>query len=469
MRRHLLPLALSQNNLRHLASALLLSLMLASPAVAQQRENPTPAKSLDELLDLVREGWNAERSENKARESRFRSEKNQQDALLRDAKVSLDREEKRSQDLEQRFEQNDVELAKLEINLQERLGTLGELFGVVRQVAGETRQNLENSLVSAQLGTRSQFLADLGKSKALPSIAALRQLWFELQREMTEQGKVVRFVAPVITNEGSEVRREVIRAGVFSVISEGEYLTWEDESATFKLRELGSQPQARYLGTVADFEATTSGMARLAIDPARGSLLELLIETPDRLERVQQGGYVGYVIIGLGIIGALVGIGRWLIVTLTARRVGSQLKGGTASSDNPLGRILAVFEENRGIGIETLELKLDEAVLRESARLERFVWLVKVISVVSPLLGLLGTVTGMIQTFQLITLFGTGDPRMMAGGISEALVTTMLGLIVAIPLVLLHALLVSTTKSVIDVLDEQSAGLIATSSEQADA
>jgi biopolymer transport protein ExbB len=452
-------------------TTLLVALLCAAPfpAFAQDATNPTPAKSLDQLLDLVREGWGKEREENRSRESRFKSQKKQQGQLLGDAKGQLAFEEKRSQQLEEGFEQNDEELAKLELTLKERLGTLGELFGVVRQVAGETRQHLESSLVSAQLGPRNEFLSDLGKSKALPSIAALRQLWFEMQREMTEQGKIVRFRAPVLTSEGREELRDVIRAGVFSAVSEGAYIVWEDESETFKLRELASQPEGKYLDTVAGFESATTGMAALAVDPARGSLLELLIETPDAAERIQQGGYVGYVIISLGILGALVGIGRWLMVTITARKVSGQLAGGGANAGNPLGRVIAVFEDNREMGIETLELKLDEAVLRESSRIERFQWFVKVVSVVAPLLGLLGTVTGMIQTFQLITLFGTGDPRMMAGGISQALVTTMLGLIVAIPMVLLHALLVSSTKAVIDVLDEQSAGLIAMRSEEADA
>jgi biopolymer transport protein ExbB len=104
---------------------------------------------------------------------------------------------------------------------------------------------------------------------------------------------------------------------------------------------------------------------------------------------------------------------------------------------------------------------LDEVVLRESGKLESFIWLVRIVSVVAPLMGLLGTVTGMIRTFQSITLFGAGDPRMMAGGISEALVTTMLGLVTAIPLVLLHAALANNTKKIVDTLDEQSAGLIA--------
>jgi biopolymer transport protein ExbB len=133
--------------------------------------------------------------------------------------------------------------------------------------------------------------------------------------------------------------------------------------------------------------------------------------------------------------------------------------------DNPLGRVLTVYQQNRGVDPETLELKLDEVVMRESSQIERFLWLVKTVSVVAPLMGLLGTVTGMIQTFQAITLFGAGDPKMMAGGISEALVTTMLGLITAIPLVLLHATLANSARRINDILEEQSTGFVAIESE----
>jgi biopolymer transport protein ExbB len=127
--------------------------------------------------------------------------------------------------------------------------------------------------------------------------------------------------------------------------------------------------------------------------------------------------------------------------------------------------VVAVYEENRSTDIETLELKLDEAILRESAKLDRFLWAVKVVSVVAPLMGLLGTVTGMIRVFTTITLVGTGDPKMMASGISEALVTTMLGLLVAIPLVLIHAFVSSGAKEIVGVLEEQSAGMVARQAE----
>ena len=457
------------------AGALALAAQAQEAEQAEQAAAPAPAaepqaKTLDELLELVRAEWRDERKENKEREARFRAAKDQQAKLLADAKALQERLEARSEKLEAIFEENEHTLAELEETLAERMGTLGELFGVVRQVAGDTRGNVESSLVSAEIGGRTEFLEKLGRSKSLPAIADLERLWYELQREMTEQGKVVRFSAPVLNENGDAEQREVIRAGVFSAVSGGRYVLWEiDAAGVGKLRDLVKQPPARYLNTVSGFERSTDGMARLAVDPSRGSLLSLLIETPSSIERIQQGKAVGYVIITLGVIAGALGIVRWLIMTVVARRVAAQRKSDTPNKGNPLGRVLSVYDENRDADAETLELRLDEAVLRETARLERFLWLVKVVSVVAPLLGLLGTITGMIQTFQAITLFGAGDPKMMAGGISQALVTTMLGLTVAIPLVLLHALVANSTKHIVDVLDEQSAGLIATKAESAGA
>jgi biopolymer transport protein ExbB len=208
-----------------------------------------------------------------------------------------------------------------------------------------------------------------------------------------------------------------------------------------------------------------SGFAPLALDPSRGSLLGALTQSPNMTERVKQGGAVGMVIIVLGSIGLVLGLIRWISLLLTSAKVRAQQKSGEPNDGNPLGRVLSIFDQNHDMDAETLELKLDEAVLRETSKLERFLWIVKTISVVAPLLGLLGTVTGMIQTFQAITLFGAGDPKMMAGGISEALVTTMLGLTTAIPLVLLYDTLANSSKRITDILDEQGAGLIATRAE----
>ena len=437
------------------------SLATAQDAAAEPTplviEGPMPS-TVDDLLQEVIKGWKVEKVEDAERERRFASARDDQKQLLGAAKAKEARAEARSQALETEYQEKEVTIAELEEVLEQRMGNLGELFGVTRQIAGDTRGNVEASITTAQYGReRVEFLEELGKSKELPSIVELERLWHELVREMVEQGKVVSFDSKVYTPSGIETR-SVTRAGVFSVISEGEYLLWDSNLG--QLQQLSRQPPGRFLSTVSEYQGS-AGVAGLAVDPSRGSLLAVLIETRQLSERLPEGGAVGYSVIGLGIIAALLGIYKMFILTITGRKVQAQKKTSRPDKSNPLGRILAVAADNPDVDREQLELMLDEVVLREASKLESLIWLVRIVSVVAPLMGLLGTVTGMIKTFQSITLFGAGDPRMMAGGISEALVTTMLGLVTAIPLVLMHAALANSTKKIVDTLDEQSAGLIA--------
>jgi biopolymer transport protein ExbB len=421
------------------------------------------AASIDELLGRVRSGWRAERAENERREKEFRANKAQQKKLLEDARAALAAEEARSEQQEQAFEDNELKIAEQEELLHERLGSLGELFGVVRQVAGDTRSQVENSLISAEFPGRIPFLDALGQEKALPSIEALEKLWATLLQEMTESSKVSRFTTSVVEVSGQETQTEVVRVGAFNAVANNKYLKWIPDVG--KLGAIGRQPAPKFLGTVSDLESATSGLVRFAVDPARGQILALLVSTPTFQERIEFGGPVGYTIIVLGSVTFVFAFFRMLWVFLVSREVASQKKNSQPAAGNPLGRVLQIYSDNKEQDTETLELKLEEQVLKETAKIEGYLWLVKVVSAVAPLMGLLGTVTGMINTFQIITLFGTGDPKMMASGISEALVTTMLGLIAAIPLVLMHSLLASMARGVTNVLEEQSTGLIAKQSE----
>ncbi len=430
----------------------------APPALPEQPKPPEP-KSLDELLEMVQLGFIEESQDNEQREARFLAARQDQQRLLDEALAVLADEEAISQALENTYNENEPLIGTLEAQLAERLGELGELFGVVRQVSNDLSGQVWESLTSAQLGPRKELLDRLGRSKELPTTEDLEALWYLMQQEITAQGKIVRFTATVVTTKGGEAEREVIRAGPFTVISNGAYLLWDPMEQ--QLMELPRQPPSKYLDTVAGFESATSGFARLAVDPSKGALLDALLDTPSPRERVDQGGGVGYVIICLGIGALFVGVWRWIVIVSASRKIKAQQKAPRPNSDNPLGRILAISRSDVSLDSEALELRLDEAVLKETSDLERYLWLVKTVSVVSPLLGLLGTVTGMIKTFQAITLFGAGDPKMMAGGISEALVTTMLGLITAIPLVLLYDTLSNSASRIVDILDHQSAGLIA--------
>jgi biopolymer transport protein ExbB len=187
----------------------------------------------------------------------------------------------------------------------------------------------------------------------------------------------------------------------------------------------------------------------------------LLVQAPSLKERVEQGGTVGYIILAVGLVGLLIAIWRFISLSLEGAKVHRQLKSSTFKDNNSLGRVMKAKDDYPEADTEALELHLTEAILGEIPKLGRSLSIIKVISVVAPLMGLLGTVSGMINTFQAITLFGTGDPKLMAGGISTALVTTVLGLVVAIPMTLLYAVLNTRNKSIVYILQEQAAGVIA--------
>ena len=305
----------------------------------------------------------------------------------------------------------------------------------------------------------------MASASSLASIEDIERLRYELQREVAEQGKVVRFQQEIATKEGERVTADVVRVGVFNLAFDGGYLTYD--ASTGNVSELQRQPeQARFTGSAADLLGASGGSARFGIDVTRGGILALLVDSPTITDRINQGGIVGYCIIGLGIVGLLIALWRWIGLGSDSRKVTAQLKRDTASTDNPLGRVLAAYESNQQADTETVELKLSEAALKEMPGLTKGLLFIKVISVVAPLMGLLGTVTGMIKTFQIITLYGAGDPKMMAGGISQALMTTVLGLVVAIPMVLIHTLVSGQSKRIINILHSQSAGIIAQHAER---
>ena len=439
-----------------LASGLLLAFTLSAQAAT--------AISLDELLQQVKTGRVTDAAENKARLDSFRANRANQTSLLNAEKAEQKRQEQLSARMEKQFEDNDVRIIDLERAFQERLGGLKELFGVLQQASGDARGNFEASVTQVQYPDRTDFLLEfakkMGQSNRLASMEEIERLWFELQREMTETGKVSTFSTTVVNSSGVEQQQDVTRIGAFNVVSNDKYLEFVPE--TGRLVELQRQPPSRYTGRIGDLVNASSGQYPIGLDPTRGQLLGLLVQSPSLMERIAQGKTVGYVIISLGIVGVLIAIWRVLALSAVGAKVNRQIKNIHEPKDNnPLGRVLGVAKETSDSDIETIELRLGEAILRETPKFNAMLPLLKIISVVAPLLGLLGTVTGMIVTFQAITLYGAGDPKLMAGGISTALVTTVLGLCVAIPTVFLHTLVSSRARRLTQILQEEAAGMLA--------
>lgn len=420
-------------------------------------------ETLDELLQAVRQDRLQERQENRAREARFVKDRDRQQALLEEARAELAREQGRSEALQAQHEAQEQTIAAQLERLGEAAGSLDALQGVFRQLAGDVAATLKRSLVTAQTPERLRRAKALADSGELPSLEQLETLWQILLEQGVASGKVTRFPAQVTRADGERVQGEVLRIGEFNLVSGGRYLRYLPESGG--VAEFPRQPPGRYRKLAAALEQAQGGVQPMAIDPTRGAMLALLVQSPNLRERIRQGGVIGYIIIALGGVGLLIALERALVLVLMGRRVARQLSEREPDPRNPLGRVLKVAQQHPGADTEALGLKLDEAVLRELPRLQRGLGTLSVLAAVAPLLGLLGTVTGIIETFQSITLFGTGDPRIMSGGISLALVTTVQGLVVAIPILLLHAYLNARSNRIIQVLDEKSLAIVAAQAE----
>lgn len=445
--------------------------MSATIAVTLHAQENEKALDLDALLQQLESGKFSQTQQNKQRESDFASKRADQDRILKETTAKRNAMLSESEKLETLFEENEFKLGDLNGALDTRLGSLKELFGVLQQVAGDTKNKFANSVVSAQLPGRSEFLdqmaQSMGASSKLASIAEIERVWFEIQREMTQAGKVTKFSAEVVEANGEKVIKDVTRVGPFALVADGKYLEYKTNTGT--VAELIRQPANRFLDTVTTLEHSNGELVQFGLDPTGGSILALLVQAPSLKERVEQGGLVGYIILVVGAIALLLALERLINLTITRSKVNNQLKSTTFKDSNPLGRVMQVRDKYPHADVESLELHLTEAILGEVPKLGRFLTIIKIISVVAPLMGLLGTVTGMINTFQAITLFGTGDPKLMAGGISTALVTTVLGLVVAIPTTLLYAMLNTRSKNIVYILQEQASGAIAQRAEQVNA
>lgn len=437
--------------------------VISVPALAQD------AKSLDELLQMIESSSISESADSKGREAAFKSDQRKQGQLLKNAQNTKVREERRSDRLEQKIRDNDIQIAKLREQRDKRLGSLKELFGHLTGAAGDIRANLNQSIVSSQIPGRTEFLdeliAKMSSDTRLPSIQDIEKLWYEQQREMVESSRIVKFNRSVLLADGTQKEMEVVRVGTYNLVADGMYLEYSPESGL--VSELARQPSS-HQSSAADLQQATSGFTNMGLDPSGplgGGLLRALINTPTLVERWHFGGIVGYVITAVFVFAIILAAWRFVVLMGMSSKVSAQLQSDTSDASNPLGRVLQVAADNPGLDPESLELKLHEAVLKERPEIESGLNLLKVISMVAPLMGLLGTVTGMIITFQMITLFGAGDPKAMAGGISQALITTVLGLVVAIPTVLMHTLVNGKAQRILHVLEEQSAGIVAGSVE----
>jgi biopolymer transport protein ExbB len=430
------------------------------------------ATSLSELLDAVENDRVAESAQYRERLQEFEQNAARQQQILDTTNERIAAEEDLQVQLSDQFEANEVIIADKREVLRNRRGDLNELFGTLQGVAGDFLSNFQNSLISAQYPGRSAELERIiqraGSTIEQLNISEMERFWYFMHQEVTESGRVVTYNGDIALPSGDTANRTITRIGAFNAISDGEYLSYT--GAVGHLQVLPRQPAADVLASARELQSASSGLVRVGIDPTGGvggQVMANLVNFPSAQEQVEaNAGVIGFIIIGVGVVGILLGFYRLLMLTLVSIKVRSQLKSDKPAKNNPLGRVLLVAESNPSADTETLELKLGEAILKETPSLESMLTLIKMIATIAPLGGLLGTVTGMIQVFQQITVYGAGDPTIMAGGISQALMTTVLGIVVAIPTIFMHTVVKSRSDNIIHILEEQATGMIAQKAER---
>ena len=452
----------------------LAAVVFVAPVLAQQPRTPT---SLEEVLrDVERLGAAQDQAFNEKKaefESKAQAEK---DRLLRDAEQQKNQLNQASDKLSDTYQANELRISMLNQQLRDKAQSLGlaELFGLARQAANDNSSILQQSLITTQFPTpagqtpRDEWMRQFAASTAAPTAADLQRLWVEIQREMTASGQVAKYRATVVQPSGEPTESEVIRIGPFTAISDGQFLAYLPSLREFNV--LPRQLPGEFMSVARDFTNATSGYANAVVDAGRGSLLALYVERPTPAERVDAGAEIGYIIITVGALGFLAFVFQLIHLVIVRLAVSSQLKHlDRPTANNPLGRVLLAFKGDKSRieeDSDVAELRITEAVLREVPKLERFQAFLRLCVAAGPLLGLIGTVVGMILTFQSITESGSSNPQLMANGIGVAMIATVLGLFVAISLLFANALLNSLSRGVVQILDEQSAGMLAESIEK---
>ena len=446
------------------ASALIAGTAMSFTAPAMAQSNV----SLSDVLSRVQQDAQQMSAEDAQRLREFEADRNEQAAKMATARGQLNAAEGRAASLSSQFDANEQQLSQLSAELESQAGDFGELLGQFRTAAGETMPIIRQSLADFEYSGRAEKLAEVAEARSLPSRQDLDALPKAMLQEMIAQSEVKAFTTSVagVGSDGEIADVELMRVGVFTAATTDgsprfvEIITEGTDDPY--LRVLKAQPGGGFASAMSKLISSAEGETVITpVDPSKGQLFAVEGEMPGVGERITQGGTVGYVIIVLLIIGLIFALFKMFTLFLMGGAMRKTAKTKEAGDGNPLARVFEVYDNNRATDLETLELRLDEQILRESPRIERFNDIVKVLAAVAPLLGLLGTVIGMIITFTAITNFGAGDPKLMAGGISVALMTTVLGLVAAIPLLLAYAVISSMARGNQQILDEQAAGLVA--------
>lgn len=363
---------------------------------------------------------------------------------------------------------------KLEEEYASQESDINELSGAVRVTAGDLKVMLTTSMYTARNPERLEKLVPLLDTKRFPGIDDMQNIASLYFKEARLTAGIDIQEMDFISSTGENVSGKVLTLGGFTAAYELDkqtgFLNYSND--TLKLYALPADPSFNIRKALTKY--MNGNADSVYIDISRGEALRQITNKQSLQEQIKQGGVIVWPILGLALIAVLIGFERGFFLrrvhantdvvmgkvnNLAAKGDWEQCNKIVGTKKIPVYNVMRSGLDARFENRETLESILQESILKELPKLERFLPMLNIMGAISPLLGLLGTVTGMISTFHVITLYGTGDPRMMSGGISTALITTMVGLGVAIPIMLLYTFLTRQVEHVIGDMEEKAVAL----------
>ncbi|HOK41297.1 MAG TPA: MotA/TolQ/ExbB proton channel family protein [bacterium] len=321
-----------------------------------------------------------------------------------------------------------------------------------------------------------QILKNFLISNIQPNSENLKIIFNILLNEIKRGSQIIKFQGKFFNKEGKEDIGEIIRFGkIFAIFkNDNKFGFLGYSSSTNSFFELPIKLNSKFYKYIKKYFEEEKEIKYLPIDISGGNAIEIIKNKKNLIEHIKSGGIIVYPIILIGILAVFIIIERIIKLNkylktneLIFKRINNLLDNQNElenflkeANDNIFFKITKTILNNKEKDKKTIEELVEEKIMYELPELEKYLSTLNMFGAISPLLGLLGTVTGIITTFDIITIFGTGNPKLLSGGISEALVTTELGLIIAIPVLLAHNFLTNKVSKIINFIEKNSNNIL---------
>lgn len=450
---------------------ILFLMLLVSVPLSQRGE----AADMRAVYSHVTEELESSQKERSTVETAVHIQRNELKRQLQAVKKGLARQEDLLRQQQKKLKERKQEYLQLSAEKANDEELMTNLAASVRVSAKQLQDLLVRSTRTSLAPQRPESLDKILNADYFPGLEDIQQMAELFLTEMAVVGEVSLRPMPFVDSSGVEKEALVLMVGPFLAAyleQDTPYLLRYDSSK----RNLVQVDAKLPWGLSRTLKSYLLGESdSVLLDLSAGAALEQLVRRKSFIDRIQGGGVLVWPILALAVIALLIGLERAFFLKRvhdntdrTMNEVNSKAIQGDwdacqklvhGRKKSPVYNVVRAGLRMRHEDREILESVLQEAILKELPRLERALPMLNIMAAIAPLLGLLGTVTGMIGTFEVINIYGTGDPRMMSGGISVALVTTMLGLMVAIPIMLMHAFLSRQVEHIVGDMEEKAVAL----------